>query len=251
MRRVVADQIKALNELTELVARSGRPYDLSEPASTSRGESLVRRLEPMRQEPIRQEPVRHEPVRATEPAPVPEPARAERPAARTPVPPPARAIAASGERGPSWLSDLLARASREEAPPPAPLPAPTQVARPNANPRAAQSAEPLESISHDIARMIDHAAVADAWDRYRRGEPNAFTNRLYVGRGPQTFEEIRRRYRLDTDFRTTVDRYIQEFERLLSEVNREDRDDTLTRTYLVSETGKVYTMLAHAAGRLA
>ena len=52
------------------------------------------------------------------------------------------------------------------------------------------------------------------------------------------------------DFRVTVDRYIQEFERLLADVGRDDRDDTLTRTYLTSETGKVYTMLAHAAGRL-
>ena len=52
------------------------------------------------------------------------------------------------------------------------------------------------------------------------------------------------------EFRLTVDRYIQEFERLLADVSRDDRDDNLTRTYLTSETGKVYTMLAHAAGRL-
>ena len=31
--------------------------------------------------------------------------------------------------------------------------------------------------------------------------------------------------------------------------SRDDRDQMLTRTYLTSETGKVYTMLAHAAGR--
>jgi hypothetical protein len=108
----------------------------------------------------------------------------------------------------------------------------------------------LDGLSLDIARMIDHEAAADAWDRYRRGESNAFSRRLYVGRGQQTFEEVRRRYRIDPDFRKTVDRYVEEFERLLGEVSREDRDDSLTRTYLSSETGKVYTMLAHAAGRL-
>src|ERR1019366_7270641 len=32
MRRVVAEQIKALNELTDIVARSGRMYDVAEPA---------------------------------------------------------------------------------------------------------------------------------------------------------------------------------------------------------------------------
>ena len=39
------------------------------------------------------------------------------------------------------------------------------------------------------------------------------------------------------------------FERLLAEVSRDDRDSMLTKTYLTSETGKVYTMLAHASGR--
>ena len=116
--------------------------------------------------------------------------------------------------------------------------------------RSPAASEPLETISHDIARMVDHAAIADAWDRYRGGESGAFARGLYIGRGAQTFEEIRRRYRADADFRVTVDRYIQEFERLLADVGRDDRDDTLTRTYLTSETGKVYTMLAHAAGRL-
>ena len=50
--------------------------------------------------------------------------------------------------------------------------------------------------------------------------------------------------------RQTVDRYVEEFERLLAEVSRDDRDSMLTKTYLTSETGKVYTMLAHASGRL-
>jgi len=47
----------------------------------------------------------------------------------------------------------------------------------------------------------------------------------------------------------TVDRYVSEFERLLDEVSRDDRGQVVARTYLTSETGKVYTMLAHAAGR--
>ena len=64
------------------------------------------------------------------------------------------------------------------------------------------------------------------------------------------FEEVRRKYRRDTDFKQTVDRYIEEFDRLLAEVGRDDRDSVLANTYLTSETGKVYTMLAHASGRL-
>ena len=101
----------------------------------------------------------------------------------------------------------------------------------------------------DIARMIDHDAATELWDRYKRGERNVFTRRLYTIQGQQTFDEIRKRYRGDREFRQTVDRYISEFERLLEEVSRDDRGQVVARTYLTSETGKVYTMLAHAAGR--
>jgi hypothetical protein len=143
-----------------------------------------------------------------------------------------------GARG-GWLSDLLSRASRDEEEP----------MHNGARADRINNLASLDSISVDIARMIDHDAAADAWDRYRGGERNAFSRRLYTAQGQQTFEEIHRKYRRDDEFRQTVDRYVEEFERLLAEVSRDDRDSMLTKTYLTSETGKVYTMLAHASGR--
>ena len=86
-------------------------------------------------------------------------------------------------------------------------------------------------------------------DRFYRGERNAFSRRLYTAQGQQTFEEIRRRYQSSPEFRDTVDRYAQEFERLLTEVARDDRDGSNHKAYLVSESGKVYTLLGHASGR--
>ena len=115
--------------------------------------------------------------------------------------------------------------------------------------RPRHTIESLDSLSVDIARMIDHDAAADLWDRYKRGERNVFTRRLYTLQGQQAFDDIRKKYRADREFKQTVDRYISEFERLLDEVSRDDRGQVVARTYLTSETGKVYTMLAHAAGR--
>ena len=126
------------------------------------------------------------------------------------------------------LSEI--RAARDEAP-------------------ATKPIDSLDALSLDIARMLDHDAVVDMWERYRRGEQNVFDRRLYTPQGGAAFDEIRRRYRGEREFRDTVDRYIQEFERLLSEVARDDRDGSLAKSYLVSDTGKVYTMLAHAAQR--
>ncbi len=97
--------------------------------------------------------------------------------------------------------------------------------------------------------MIDHDAAVELWDRYKRGERNVFTRRLYTLQGQQTFDEIRRRYRRDDEFRVTVDRYIDEFERLLDEASDGGADQATANSYLTSETGKVYTMLAHASGR--
>jgi len=47
-----------------------------------------------------------------------------------------------------------------------------------------------------------------------------------------------------------VDRYVSDFEKLLRDIAKNDRDNIMTQTYLSSDTGKVYTMLAHAAGKL-
>jgi hypothetical protein len=155
--------------------------------------------------------------------------------------------APSGRTG--WLSELLTRASQEaeaavarEVPPP--REAPQEAERPERH-----GVDSLDSLAGDIARMIDHEAAAELWERYNRGERNVFTRKLYTMQGQKAFDEVRRKYRADRDFMRTVDRYIGEFERLLEEVSRDDRGQALARTYLTSETGKVYTMLAHAAGR--
>jgi hypothetical protein len=248
MRRVVAEQIKALNELAALVSRSSRAVDAAAPIAapaTRRGGDGGGAAR----------------FTAPEPTPPAAPARAAEP-------PPARRETGTSRRDDSgqqgreggggqgrWLSELLTRGSRDEQPsepapampamPPTPAsPPPRQSERTRSN-----SLESLDSISADIARMIDHDTAVELWDRYRRGERNVFTRRLYTVQGQQTFDEIRRKYRREADFKQTVDRYVDEFERLLAEVTRDDRDPTLARTYLTSETGKVYTMLAHASGR--
>jgi hypothetical protein len=227
MRRVIVEQIDALAELNRIVARHGRGIDAAEPG---------RRV------------VREEPVPAAaggRPAP-----RMEPPGARPPPPgfgPPQRAETPppGGDRRGGWLTDVLARASRDEGPG-----ARGEERPPRAEERPARhSIESLDSLSVDIARMIDHDAATELWDRYKRGERNVFTKRLYTMQGQRTFEEIRKRYRADREFKQTVDRYIAEFERLLDDVSRDDRGAVVARTYLTSETGKVYTMLAHAAGR--
>jgi uncharacterized protein YukE len=243
MRRVIADQIEALAELNRIVARHGRNLDTVEPAA--RRADPVDVTAPRREAILANGSARAEPPRpapSMPPAPPPPSAsgrRADSPSLSPAAPtPPARG---------GWLSDLLTRASQDNEPPPRETTGrepPPEAGRPERH-----TIESLDSLAVDIARMIDHDAAAELWDRYKRGERNVFTRKLYTMQGQRAFEEIRRKYRSDREFMQTVDRYVAEFERLLDEVSRDDRSQMVARTYLTSETGKVYTMLAHAAGR--
>ncbi|MCB1498146.1 MAG: hypothetical protein KDJ86_20345, partial [Bauldia sp.] len=151
--------------------------------------------------------------------------------------------AARSEGG--WVSDLLRRASRDEGEAPAPKPAEV-----NGNGANVDADQPLNALSVDIARAIDHDASVELWARHARGEQNLFTRRLYTLQGQQTFDEIRKKYQRDEKFRTAVDRYVSDFEKLLAEVARKNKNDkNASNAYLISDTGKVYTMLAHASGR--
>ncbi len=240
MRRVLVDQIEALGR-TQPHRRPPRPqsgHRRAGPPAAARGSATrgACRLATIRG---------RRNARATSPA---SPRRHAR------VPTPARPLRPQAANNKGWLSDLLTRASREEdaAPAARARPAPREAPRdlPRNDERSPRhSIESLDSLSVDIARMIDHDAAADLWDRYKRGERNVFTRRLYTLQGQKAFDEIRTKYRADREFKQTVDRYIAEFERLLEEVSRDDRGQVVARTYLTSETGKVYTMLAHAAGR--
>jgi hypothetical protein len=187
-----------------------------------------------------------EPSRAPSPPSVaPEPAR---PSERDPAPAEARSRGNGESRG--WVSDLLRRASNDEEGPLAPKAEPAEAPQSPPDRSQVHMVESLNSLSVDIARAIDHEASVDLWERYRRGERNIFTRRLYTLQGQKTFDEIRRKYERDGEFRKAVDNYLADFERLLSQVSRNDRDNMMSQMYLTSDTGKVYTMLAHAAGRL-
>jgi hypothetical protein len=229
MRKVIVDQIEALAELNRIVAHHGRGLDV---VSTSRG-SVQRQEEPL----MAAAGGRAEPrMRDTGSASTLPPPDLGGPSSRRTEAPPVSPAADQSRDG--WLSDLLSRA--DSAPPAAP------------RGRAPQQGggNPLESLSLDISRLMDRNLAAEMWDRYQRGESKAFSKRLYTPAGQKAFDEVARKYRADRAFKQTVDRYIAEFERLLDEVAREDRGPQALRGHLTSETGLVYTLLAHAAGRL-
>ena len=155
------------------------------------GTSLLRH-EPVRQEqPARREPepayvgggraAPARPSRGDITAAPPAPMRGDITGAppRRPEQPPQGQNGGNGRNG-GWLGDLLSRASREDSPPIAP-PGPRESARGEERPQQQRdNVESLESLAVDVARMIDHEAAADLWERYKRGERGMFSRRLYT-----------------------------------------------------------------------
>jgi hypothetical protein len=265
MRRVVSDQIRALKELAALVSDSGATYDVVEPGLTtavagarfekpalrsvertrdveasSQSEALTRLTEAV-SSPAAESPSsgRVGALELSPPSARPQPQSQPFAASSTAAPRPGAgpapsAPASAADRGqPGWLSNLLAAASRDE---------PEEA--------ASKGADTLEALSREISGLIDNAAAVEMWDRWRRGDTGAVSRRLYTEAGQQAFDELRRRFRADPQFRETTTRYMQEFERLLSKTGQNDRDGSQWRAYLLSNTGKVYTILAHASGKL-
>lgn len=97
---------------------------------------------------------------------------------------------------------------------------------------------------------VDQRALEDAWMRYQNGQTDVFSRRLYTLAGQGTFDDVRKKLKRDEAFAGTAREFMSEFEQLLREAASGPNPVRDTQAQLTSDRGKVYTMLAHAFGRL-
>jgi hypothetical protein len=177
MRRAVSDQIKALQELSQIVGQSSHRTEVSEPRH-----ALPRARQPCSLPPHRRHNARPGATRHPHRAPKPQ-------AQRAPLRGSLEPAGAAPAKSQGWVSDLLRGASREEEHP-CTGSGGKQDARAQSAPcrRIAQ----LAVCRHrpcDRSRRLGRSV-----GRYQRGERNVFTRRLYTLKGQQTFDEIKRKY---------------------------------------------------------
>ena len=287
MRRVVGDQIEALSELSEIISRHGKTLDISTrrwattpcaglipSGRTAAGRGGRRGASRRDGNAIGQyghgrDGTGEGGARPTDlqwwPRPSARPAAVVRPAAARPVsvrpaPAPApcrrhpRREGGAGEKR-GWVSDLLRRASREEdrstgaegseTSPDAAAGAPNK-----SEPAAAPADQaPPGGLSMDIARAIDHDAAVEIWRRHRRASetcsPAAFT-RCRGNRPSTRSAQVSARREVPRSRRPLRGR-LRKAARTRSATTTEP---SARNAYLVSDTGKVYTMLAHASGHV-
>ncbi len=223
LNHVLQDQVSALASIADIVVRHARVLDRSAPALQT-------------------------PAAATEIAPPPPP-RPDLPwpdATRAETP---RAAADPSRR---WgIPDLLAAAERTPDRGVPPEASPDAVSDNEFHRSSLQVIETLQALAIDLDRALEQSPPAELWQRYQAGERNVFARRLYNIAGRQLYDRIAVKYRGDVEFREHVDRFVSLFERLLASASARDRENILVETYLTSDTGKAYLILAQASGKLA
>jgi hypothetical protein len=209
MRRALQDQLRAIEQLTQISQRANAPLDVMRPEiGTSRPTtaSLTSALTQQQDGP---------------------PSRGKG--------------AAHHDAREGWsLGDLLARASHEDE---------AQAAARSVQPLPPSSA-PVRLDVATIARALDPATASAVWGRIRAGQRNVLVRSIYAPEARALFDQISSRIRTDGELEQSVLRYLADFERIIKDAEARDTTGRTAQSHLVSDTGRVYLFLAHAAGRL-
>lgn len=234
VRRALQDQLKALDQLSTFTNRKAAERDVTPPLP---GIAPPGGGEPGRGVPSLSSALAHE-LSQRQRQPAPEPSGHARAHGGLPASPAPSASPAQDSRAGWSLGDLLARASHDDD-------------APDAKPPQAAPAPAYTLDIAAVARALDATAASAIWSRVRAGQRNIMVRSIYTTDGRVTFDEISRRYKVDADLRSTIDRYLVDFERLLRDSDAKDPSGRQAHAQITSDGGRVYLFLAHAAGRLA
>jgi hypothetical protein len=245
MRRVLQDQMRALEQISSLAAREGAQRDITPPAPLATHvqqphmpvQTPAAYNAPLPTHMPQQVALPHPSAAATFSNTLAEQAQAASRAAATHTP----VHQSPNQNHNRWsLGDLLARASVDE------IQTHQHVVETVPQQGHAGPAINLEN----IARALDPQTAAAIWARFRSGQRGIMVRSIYTAEGRATFDEVKRRFVSDPDFRGMVERFLADFERLLQETEQKDRTGQLLQAHLTSNSGRVYLFLAHASGRL-
>jgi hypothetical protein len=128
----------------------------------------------------------------------------------------------------SWMmGDLLARASLDDETP---------------------AGASLDTAA--IAKAMDPSLAAAIWARVQAGQRGFMVTSIYPAPARALFTETQQRYASGGAFRTNVDQFLADFDAMLRNANAQDPSGKSASDLITSESGRVYLFLAHVSGRL-
>jgi Apolipoprotein A1/A4/E domain len=220
MRRVVADQISALNALADVVRRQSGSLDYSGPgyisprspqgsgSGKSEGTSFTA------------------PVTGTMSAPK---------------------IQAERNSNAKILASIDNAIAARRQPTPAPAPSKNLGALAK---EVDSYTQKLHASARDLVEAIEGGLPRDLEKRFAGSDKSVFTQRLYENRTRKQIKLIESRYSEERLLRTRVQAYNRLFEKLLDTLSETTGGEAVMEQVLASEQGRIYVMLAEAAGRL-
>ncbi len=241
MRRVLHDHLRAIDQLSTLSQREASVRDVSRPLPPP--QALVPIPQPTREDPNKAisslgAALSQEMQGRTRPPGAASSAPSQRPASQGPGS--AGPIPQGGDAREGWsLGDLLKRASNEEH-------------GQNSQPRHPQPAAPQRAGLDfaAVARSLDGATAAAIWQRLGSGQRGIMVRSIYTPEGRVMFDDTVNRIQSEPGFAETTHQYLQDFERVLQEADRQDPSGRTADGHLRSDYGRAYLFLAHAAGRI-
>lgn len=116
--------------------------------------------------------------------------------------------------------------------------------------RSSQIIAALGDSAIDVTRWFAQDIGQREWSAYLGGDKSLFARRAVKLVSSSDMKQLHARYEIDEQFRDHVNRYVEDFERMLAEVLEARRGHALAIALLSSDLGKLYVALAQAIERL-
>ncbi len=109
----------------------------------------------------------------------------------------------------------------------------------------------LETLSIDISNIFNRKGdEEELWKKYYAGDHGAFARYLAKNMTKKEIKLLQETYEKKTDFRVISDKYMEDFEALISTARDNARSGTILALISGSDIGKVYYIMARALGRI-
>jgi hypothetical protein len=122
---------------------------------------------------------------------------------------------------------------------------PAQAAR-----EIATYSQKLNASAREVVEAMDDGLPRDLEKRFSAGEADIYTKRLHENRGRKVIAGMKTRYGSERLLRSRINAYVRLFEKLLDTLNDVPNGSATIDAVLGSQSGEVYVMLAEAAGRI-
>ena len=108
----------------------------------------------------------------------------------------------------------------------------------------------LENLSVDINKFFNADEEDDLWKRFYSGDHAVFARNIVKKLNRKQIIKIRDEYEKNTDFRALTDKYISDFETLITTAQNAERSEVVLSMISGSDIGKIYYVVARAIDRL-